>query len=41
MQKNNLKKVCEYIGCTGVDKNCPGNKQCYILRKIIIAMEEN
>ena len=29
-------KICESIGCSGVDKFCPGNLICTILRKVLI-----
>ena len=30
-----MKDLCILIGCSGTDKNCPGNPNCEILKKII------
>ena len=30
-----LKEVCVEIGCSGMDKRCPGDANCAILRKLI------
>ena len=29
------KQFCHLIGCSGVDKSCPGNLNCAIVRKVI------
>jgi hypothetical protein len=29
-----LKAICRVLGCSGMDKKCPGNPDCSILRKI-------
>ena len=31
----NLKKICKNIGCSGVNKQCPGNKNCEIIIKLL------
>lgn len=30
-----LKKVCRFIGCSGLSDNCPGSPGCKIIRKIV------
>ncbi len=31
-----LKEFCYIIGCSGMDKKCPGNPNCKIIRKVFI-----
>ena len=33
--KLDYSKVCEKIGCTRIDNNCPGNINCHIIQKVI------
>jgi hypothetical protein len=32
--KDYLKELCKTIGCSGIDKECPGNVNCEILKKL-------
>ena len=29
------REFCRLIGCSGVDRSCPGNLNCAIVRKVI------
>jgi len=31
-----LKEFCYIIGCSGMDKKCPGNPNCKIVRKVFL-----
>jgi hypothetical protein len=31
---NNLSEICTLIGCSGLSKDCPGNPDCPILKKV-------
>jgi len=39
IEKNALSEICFNLGCSGLDKKCPGNPRCDILRKIIKKMK--
>ena len=30
-----MENICAMIGCSGMDKNCPGNPMCSILIKLV------
>jgi hypothetical protein len=32
---NYLHDICKTIGCSGLNKDCPGNPDCEILQKVI------
>jgi len=41
MDINIQSKICEYIGCSGIDpKLCPGDPNCSILKKITCNEDE-
>lgn len=39
--KSLLQMFCQDIGCSGMQKKCPGNPDCAILRKIAYAIKEH
>ena len=37
--KKELSEICTMIGCSGMNKRCPGDPLCSIIRKVVTGKE--